>query len=254
MNNLFAMNMEESQVSNQMEKTAQLTTQSGLIANDILKAIAYCDEENRPTIEELVRQSMNNHEKMDDIIMQLADLRSENVDYLRKESSDTIYKMIKSQQSKRSRSKGKLMTMDNYRTMLIGAIAENLLRVASGKSKYQSSTGANEDALYSDEELQKLAMNHQEIARIIRNWQSKKSIMKQKKDFYAENPRWLHILAVEEQLKNARDGVTSKSFNNAVVLKLRTALSTVTNVSDLKGKDAAAMLQQMLDIMNSTEG
>jgi uncharacterized protein YicC (UPF0701 family) len=78
--------------------------------------------------------------------------------------------------------------------------------------------------------------------------------MKQKKDFYAESPRWLHILAVEEQLRNARDGVTSKSVNNAVMLKLRTALSTVTNVSDLKGKDAAAMLQQMLDIMNNTEG
>jgi len=254
MNNLFAMNMDESPASNQLEKTAQLTTQSGLIANDILKAIVDCDEENKPAIEELVKQSMSNHEKMDDIIMQLADLRSENVDYLRTESDDTIGKMIKSQQSKRSRSKGKVMTVDNYRTMLIGAIAENLLRIASGKAKNQSSTGANEDALYSDEELQKLAMNPSEIARIIRNWQSKKSIMKQKKDFYAENPRWLHILAVEEQLRNARDGVTSKSVNNAVMLKLRTALSTVTNVNDLKGKDAAAMLQQMLDIMNNTEG
>ena len=249
--NLFAENEDgKLPVGNQLEKTARLTSQASMIANDILKAIQTIDEENKTAIESLVKESMTSHEKMDDLIEQLADLNNEDVDYLKTESEDTIAKMIKSQQSKRSRGKGKVMTMENYRQMLIGAVAENLIRIAANKPKNQAAS-VEEGKLFSEEELQKLTANPAEIARVIRNVQSKKSIAKHKADFNAESPKWKHIIALEEQLIAARDGGTSRAVNTAVISKLKEALANVQNVNELPGKDAKTLLAQMMELINS---
>lgn len=252
MNNLFAASEQnQSTNGNQLEKTAQLTSQSSMIANDILKAIQAIDEENKAAVELLVKQSMKEHDKMDDLIDMLADLHQEDVDYLKTESEETIAKMVKSQQSKRSRGKGKVMTMENYRQMLTGAIAENLLRIAANKPKNQTAGSTEEGKLYSEEELQKLAANPAEIARVIRNVQSKKSIAKHKAGFDVESPKWKYIIALEEQLIAARDGGSSKAVNSVVISKLREALATVSNVNELPGKDAKSLLAAMMELINA---
>lgn len=256
MNNLFATNSNDGAMNgNQLEKTAQLTSHAMRIANDVLQQVANY-EGTEPTVDELtamIKESMTDHDKMDELIELFVELQYEKVDYLKSESEDTINKMIKSQQSKRSRSKAKVMTMENYRSMLTGAVAENLLRMASGKPKFVISGVNGEISLYSDDELQKLANSPGELARVIRNVQSKKSIAKHKAGFTVESPRWKQLLALEEQLKDARDGITPKSINNEVIKQLKERLANVDDVNNLKGNDAKAMLAAMMEIINAKD-
>jgi hypothetical protein len=256
MTNLFVTNDSQEATAgiNQLEKTAQLTSQASTIANSVLKVINAVDEDQKAEYEGMVKASMTNHDEMDDLINACVDLADYDIDYLKKETESTLDKMVKSQQSKRSRSKGKVMTLDNYKTMLVGAIAENLLRMAAGKPKLATGASSNGSVVYSVEELTKLSMSKEELAKAIRNVQSKKSIAKSKIGFSVDSDKWQQLLVAEQQLKALRDGtVCQKPIVDARLFKLETALKEVSDPSALKGNDAKALLAMMLEIINQTE-
>lgn len=255
MTNLFVTNDSQEATAgvNQLEKTAQLTSQASSISNSILKVIDAVDEEQKAEYEEMVKASMTNHDAMDDLINLCVDLADYDIDYLKSETEVTLDKMVKSQQSKRSRSKGKVMTLDNYRTMLVGAIAENLLRMAAGKPKSATGASSTGSVVYSVEELTKLSMSKEELAKAIRNVQSKKSIAKSKIGFSVDSDKWQQLLVAEQQLKALRDGtVCQKPIADVRLFKLEEALKDVRNPSALKGNDAKALLAMMLEIINPT--
>lgn len=253
MTNLFATtnNEESMNGANQLEKTAQLTSQAGRIANQMLKLIESADDENKADIESRVKASMSDHNEMDELIATLVDLQDEDIDYLKAETEGTLDKMVKSQQSKRSRSKSKLMTMDNYRTMLIGAIAENLLRIALNKPKSAAGFSGVGTTIYSVDELTKLSMNKEELAKAIRNVQSKKSIAKSKIGFTVDSEKWQQLLMIEAQLKTLRDGAAAqKPILDARLFKLEEVVKDVEDVSALKAADAKELLATILDLIN----
>ncbi len=257
MTNLFATNSndEASNNGNQLEKSAQLTTHANSIANDILKALDAASDDDKARIESMVKASMTDHDVMDELINELVDLSMEKVSYLKEESESTLDKMIKSQQSKRSRSKGKIMTMDNYRTMLVGAVAENLLRMAANKPKSALGTAANGQTSFSEEELTKLSMNKEDLAKAIRNIQSKKSIAKSKAGFTVESDKWQSLLIAEAQLKALRGDSTTTvttSVDTELKDKLTEALSAAGDVSSLKATDAKALLASLMELINPT--
>ena len=257
MTNLFATvtNDEASTNGNQLEKSAQLTTHANGIANDILKALDAASDDDKARIESMVKASMTDHDVMDELINELVDLPMEKVNYLTEESESTLDKMIKSQQSKRSRSKGKIMTMDNYRTMLVGAVAENLLRMAANKPKSALGAAANGQTSYSEEELTKLSMNKEELAKAIRNIQSKKSIAKSKAGFTVEGDKWKGLLIAEAQLKALRGDSTTKVttiVDTELKDKLTEALSAAGDVSNLKATDAKALLASLMELIQPT--
>lgn len=207
-NELFTQGQQQEATTNSrsLSGTAQLTKQATDIAHAILKTIDGRFDEYK----ELVAKSKVDHNVMDELIAATYNLTAEDIDFLKELDDTTKDNMLKSQQSKRSRAKSKTMTMENYTNMMIGAIAENLVRLSMGKSK--SSVGAHRAAgsvEYTPEALQELIADQEKLRKEIRNVQSKKSIMKSKADFSETDERWLSLLKAEEQLKAMRSGTTA---------------------------------------------
>jgi len=231
--------MEVSNRSNQLSSTADLTRISADIAREILRR-AEADPEK---FADKIVESQRSHDAMDVLIKETYDLTTVNIDFLKNESEEVIDRMIKSQQSERSRAKSKEMTLENYLTMLTGAVAENLLRIAANKPKSAGGGGARRDTVrYSDEELEMLKSNPEALKKAIRNVQSKKSIYKAKADFDETSERWKELLEVEAQLKALRDGQTIEA-EKAIekTNQLEEMLATV-DFNNLKATDAKELL------------
>lgn len=255
MTNLFATasNTEVPMGLNQLEKSASLTNQAALLASTLLQAVTDSDADNKDEIEQMVKDSMASHPAMDALISRLLSLETEDVEYLKDESADTIDKMIKSQQSKRSRTKGKLMTMDNYRTMLTGAIAENLLRIASGKEKSSGASFVSSTTVYTEADLEKFANNTEELKKAIRNVQSKKSIAKSKADYDVSGAKWQQLLIAEAQLKAMRDNTAPISNHAAEINDKIASIVDDVDINALKASDAKQLLASIVDLLKSNE-
>jgi acetolactate synthase regulatory subunit len=228
---------------NQLDNTANLTRISTDIAVEILKR-AEAEKYQAKIVE-----SQQSHDVMDQLINELYDLTTVDIEFLKAES-EVLDRMIKSQQSKRSRAKSREMTLDNYITMLTGAVAENLLRIAAGKPKSAGGGGARRGTVtYSEEELEALANDPEALKRAIRNVQSKKSIYKSKADFDPESERWQELLEAEEQLKAIRDGQTIEA-EKAIekTNQLEEMLATI-DPKDLKATDAKDMLESIKQML-----
>lgn len=248
MMNLFASNNNEVTVGAKgLEATARLTMIAANVASGILKGI---EKNETDETKAAVQASMQSHDAMDKLINDECDLAGVNVEFLKDLSDDELDRMIKSQQSKRSRSKSKVMTLENYKSMMIGAIAEGLLRIVTGKGK--SSVGFSNrtsEVVFSETDLDRLSMDQEELRKAIRNIQSKKSIMKSKANYDESSDRWQQLLVAEEQLKSIR--TTSAPIVKIVdekSSKINELLADV-DVEKLKAgdsKDLLATIKQLL--------
>ena len=145
------------------------------------------------------------------------------------------------------------MTMDNYRTMMVGALSENLIRIAANKPK--SAVGnrhASGKVDYTAEELEALAADQDKLKKEIRNVQSKKSIMKSKEGFSEEDERWQALLVAEEQLK----GLRVDSVKVVTVDTTKTALAEMlgdVDVNSMKAADAKKLIEQAMSLLKEAE-
>ena len=231
---------------NQLSSTAELTRISTEIAREILKR-AEADAEK---YQQVILDSQKSHDVMDKLINEIYDLTTVDIDFLKAESEEVLDRMIKSQQSKRSRAKSKETTFENYLTMLTGAVAENLLRIAANKPKSAGGGGARRGTVaYSEEELEAFKSDPEALRRALRNVQSKKSIYKSKADFDPKSERWQELIMVEEQLKAIRDGQTVE-VEKAIktTSQLEEMLATV-DPKDLKATDAKDMLESIKQML-----
>lgn len=224
--------------------TAQLTTLANTVANEVIKKID-TDLEN---YREKFDASKSDHNAMDALITELYDLTTVDVQFIKELDDDTVESMLKSQQSKRSRSKSKVMTLDNYKSMMTGAVAELLIRQATGKAKSATSVRRLSGSIeFTAEELEKLKDDQEAVKRELRNVQSKKSIMKTKADFSEESERWQQLLVAEEQLKSIR--TSSSTVKTIRVDETKDALLAElgdTALEDLKPAEAKKLLQKVL--------
>ena len=228
--------------------TNQLTSVSEKTANEVLQKI----NELGDAVQEKVKQSMTDHDVMDKLIAELIDLDCIDTSWMAAADEEELDRMLKSQQSKRSRSKSKVMTVDNYITMLTAAVAENLLRKVSGKPKSAGGGAKRTEAGYSDEELQALANDQEQLKKAIRNVQSKKCIMKGKANFNENSDEYQELLIVEDQLKNLRVN-TNPAAAAAVetTSKINEILASADNVDNLKGADAKDLLRKIQEALLS---
>jgi len=245
--NLFSnTNREVTNRSNQLDNTANLTRISADIAREILKRA----ETDAEKYQAKIIESQQSHDAMDALINELYDLNQVDIDFLKNETEEILDRMIKSQQSKRSRAKSKEMTLDNYITMLTGAVAENLLRLAANKPKSAGGGGARRKTVaYSEEELEMFANNPEALRRALRNVQSKKSIYKSKADFDEKSDRWKELLETEAQLKALRDGQSAEAEKAIEKTNQIEEMLATIDPKDLKASDAKdilASIKQML--------
>lgn len=223
--------------------TAQLTALSSEIAQAIITIV----NDNYDEYKELMPASRTDNNAMDKLIAKAYDLSTADVGFLQELSEEVTTGMLKSQQSKRSRSKSKVMTMDNYRTMMTAAVAENLIRLATGKDKASSGSRRLSGSVeYTEEQLLEYQVNQELLKKELRNVQSKKSIMKSKADFDETDDRWKALLVAEMQLKERR--VTTGAVHVVQVDKTKDALSTMLediDVNNLKASDSKDLLEQI---------
>lgn len=253
LNNLFnaTENNEAAANARSLAGTAQLTSLSTTIAGSILQVV----NDNFEQYKETVAASKHEHNAMDKLIAEAHDLTTVDVEFLKALDETTLDLMLKSQQSKRSRSKGKVMTMDNYKSMMIGAIAENLIRIASGKSKSAGGSRRLTGTLeYTAEQLEELNNDQEKLRKEIRNVQSKKSIMKSKEGFSETDERWQQLLVAEEQLKGLRSD-TKVVTETVEVDTTKNALTEVfagvdpSALKTMKNADAKALLEKAMALL-----
>lgn len=251
MSNLFAANENEATTigARSLAGTAQLTSIANTISQELINKISTDTE----TYGEQFENSKVDHNAMDSLINSMMDLSTVETDFLKELDEETLNSMLKSQQSKRSRSKNKTMTLDNYRNLMAGAVSELLIRQVMGKAKssmgYRRASGSVE---YTAEELEMYKNDQEALKREIRNVQSKKSIMKSKADFTEEDERWGQLLAAEETLKGMRVGGGVKTV---VVDKTGEQLKAELgdkDVDSLNAKDAKALLKKLLEAAGGT--
>lgn len=247
-NELFGTNeMSVSAAHRGLPGTAELTNIASAAAHTIIKHMEEDIENYRPRIQ----KSATDAKELDAIIDEFkpyADIPEDSI--LRNLDEETVEGMLKSQQSKRSRTKSKAMTLDNYVTLLTAAIAEDILREIYNKPKsaggFHRAAGSVD---YTIEQLQALSEDQEALRKEIRNVQSKKSIMKSKADFDESDERWQALLVAEQRLKDMRIG--SATTQVVEVDHTKNALVDMLNgidIKHLKSADAHALLERIAQV------
>lgn len=227
--------------------TAQLTA----VANELVTEVIGKLNENLDAYRADFDASKSDHRAMDKLLAQLIDFDTVDVEFIKQLDEATVDGMLKSQQSKRSRAKSKAMTLDNYKSMMSGAVAENLIRKATGKVK--SAGGARRmsgSVDFSAEQLEALRDDQERLKKEIRNIQSKKSIMKSKADFSEDDERWQALLVAEGQLKSIR--VSTGGTKVVKVDETKEKLAEMLNDLDpnsLKAADSKEVLARIKELI-----
>lgn len=250
MNSLFATVTGTATYNNRgLTGTAQLTSIASSLATEIIQTMN-ADIENYA---DDIKKSQTDNNSMDELIEKVYPLSNADIDFLREIDEDTLDGMLKSQQSKRSRCKSKAMTLDNYKALMTGAIAENLIRLATGKEKHAGGARRMAGSVdYTIEQLQMLGEDQEKLKKEIRNIQSKKSIMKSKADFDENDERYQALLRAEQQLKDMR-------VSGASIVEVDTTKNALTDLlagidlEHLKAKDSKELLEQIMALTHTNE-
>lgn len=241
-NELFGATTTINTSSRSLQGTAELTSLSTKIADGIIKAME-ADIEN---YRERLQKSATDSKELDALIDELGEINPDEAEFLTELDEHTIDGMLKSQQSKRSRSKSKQMTLDNYRRLMTAAVAENIIRIVTDKPK--SYTGARSSmgtVNYTIEQLEMLGADQNALRKEIRNIQSKKSIMKSKADFDESDERWQALLKAEQQLKDMRIGGSSQIVEVDNTKNALTEMFKDVDIAKLKSAEAHEMLENI---------
>lgn len=246
LNNLFVNEATETTANaRQLNGTAQLTSIASKLATEAINQME-ADIEN---YRDRLQQSTKDMSELDKLIDELVDIEAVEADFLLDIADETIDGMLKSQQSKRSRTKSKTMTLDNYHTLMTAAIAENIIRLVCDKPK--SHGGAKRAGVvdYTPAELEYFEANQDDLKKEIRNIQSKKSIMKSKEGFDETDERWLALLKAEQMLKDLRVG------GNTTIIEVDTTKNALAEVfsdvviDDLKAAEAKELLETIKGLL-----
>ncbi len=250
-NELFGTNEATTNAHRGLPGTMELTNIATAAAHRIVNAMEADIEIYRPRIQ----SSATNTRELDAILDELLEYNVDDDSILYNLDDEQVEGMLKSQQSKRSRSKSKAMTLDNYVTLLTAAIAERILREIYNKPKsaggFQRAAGSVD---YTIEQLEALGNDQEALRREIRNIQSKKSIMKSKADFDEADPRWHALLKAEQQLKDLRVG--GRTATVVEVDKTRDALGELLagkDISKMKSAEAHELLERIAAMANGSE-
>lgn len=226
--------------------TAELTNVAHSNAIRVMNAMEANIEAYKPRIQ----KSATDTRELDAILDELLDYHIDEDSILYNLSDEQVEGMLKSQQSKRSRSKSKAMTLDNYITLMTAAIAERILREIYNKPKSAGGfhrTAGSVD--YTIEQLEALGNDQEALRKEIRNIQSKKSIMKSKAEFDESDPRWHALLKAEQQLKDMRIG--GRSATVVEVDKTKDAVNELLagkDISKMKSAEAHELLERIAQL------
>ena len=223
-----------------LQKTGELNQHAMAITKEVLSKVL-SDE----TYRQDILASQKSNDAMDALIKKVVTI--EKPQFLADVSAEEISKMLKSQQSKRSRLKSKTMTLENYTQLATAGVAELLLRAAGNIPKGNAGSDRRMTVGYTADELNKLIEDQQALARAIRNIQSKKCIAKSKANFDPQSEAFKEILRTEEELKALRKTNDSSQLVDKAkkVDELKGLLPTEEEIRNMPNKDVKALLAKI---------
>ena len=204
MSDLFAApSAEESEVRRGLPGTVIVKTLATNMATKIMAKIPEADDD----FLQRVKASQTSTAALDELVKDECGEELYN-DEVATFDQDEVKKLLKSNQSNRSRRKSMPMTQSNYVEMLTAAVAEWIVRESCHVQKSTTGIGRGRHAIEFDEtSLKDLENDQEELGRVIRNVQSKKSSYKARhKDNpdYEQDEEWLKLLEQEKTLKALR--------------------------------------------------
>ena len=248
-NELFHNESKETTNARTLSGTTELTRISRSVAVRIIRQM----EENIDDYRERIAKSSTDSKEMEHLLEEFkpwCDVEED--DPLRHLDDETVEGMLKSQQSKRSRTKAKAMTLDNYTNLMTATIAESLLREWYNKPKSASFGNRRAGNLdYTPAELEAYEADQESLRREIRNIQSKKSIAKAKADFDESSEYYQSLLRAERMLKDLRVG-TSVVEVDKTKDQLQELLGDV-DIKHLKAADSAELLAKIMNMIGGEE-
>lgn len=201
-----------------------------------------------------VKASQSSTAAMDDLVLKYCgeNLRNDEIAQL---DAEDAKKILKSNQSSRSRRKNMAMTQANYVELLISAIAENIVRESCNmhKSANPFGEGARRAMEITPETVAELANDPEALGKAIRNIQSKKSTFKAKHadEDYESSDEWQKLLTDEALLKEARAAVAPTGTNRrglSMKKALQYVFDGIEDVSTLGKDESHSILQMCLDL------
>lgn len=236
LNNLFTADAKETKGKRALSGTAEMTANAEAVVNSVLEALSNSYDDHA----ELFEQSKVDANAMDMLISEFTN-KFEDVDvsFLEKYDDDELKSMLKSQQSKRSRSKSKDMTMDNYKSMMNAAVCELMIRAFTGKAKTRvAGRGSN---MYTTEFLNSMAEDQHELRRELRNVQSKMCIFRKKHpEDFLDFEEYKELERVEATLKEMRTPIEGHRVKMSDV----TAALDV-DINELELEDAKQLIAEL---------
>lgn len=251
-NELFGHESNEVTVSaRQLSGTAELVRIADNIATNIIRSM----EEQIDIYRDRIGESAKDAKAMNTLLDEFrpwGEIDEDSV--LRNLDEKTVEGMLKSQQSKRSRCRGKAMTLDNYRSLISATIAEHILRELYDKPKNAGVHGrAARIVDYTPAQLEAYEEDQEALRREIRNIQSKKSIMKSKADFDESSEAWIALLRAEVMLKDLRHGGTGAVVEvDHTKEKLQEMLNGV-DTENLKAADSKDLLNAIKSMLSNEQ-
>lgn len=243
LNNLFTADAKETKGKRALSGTAEMTANAEVVVNSVLEALSNSYDDHA----ELFEQSKVDANAMDMLISEFTNkFEDVEVNFLEKYDDDELKSMLKSQQSKRSRSKSKDMTMDNYKSMMNAAVCELMIRKCTGNAKTRTAgRGSN---MYTDEFLNSMAEDQHELRRELRNVQSKMCIFRKKHpEDFLDFDEYKELERVEATLKEMRvpieghrvkmSDVTAALDVDVNALNLEDAQQLIAELQKLTGGD-----------------
>lgn len=237
----------------QLTITAELTSQANeaAIALEDIVYKKYTVEDDRLDVQQEVYDNPAALDKMINELINVEDFVD--IKSLKTYDTVTLEKALKSQQSKRSRAKSAVLSLETYYKLMSAAIAEHALRIALDKPKNASAGGRATVIELTDEQIDMYKENPDALGKAIRNVQSKKSIYRGKANADFESEYWQKLIDQEAQLKAIRDnngGVITKEAQQAIEMRDK-AVSLIEDVdtSKLKASDAKELLAQLQEAL-----
>lgn len=161
-------------------------------------------------------------------------------------------KLLKSNQSNRSRRKHMAMTQSNYVELLTAAVAEQVIRTSCDMHKSAGAFGGitRQSLEINEETVAALAKDQDALGRAIRNVQSKKSTYKAKHadHDYEQDDEWKELLAQEALLKGARITVPAGRKGVSIKKALQFIFDGISEVDSLGKDESHSLLQACLDL------
>ena len=200
---------------------------------------------------EQVKASQSSVQALDDLVKQQCGTALV-IEEIAQFNEEEAQKLLKSNQSNRSRRKNLPMTQQNYMEYLIAACAEWIVRESCGITKNANPFGAGRKALeINDETLAQLADDPDALGRAIRNLQSKKSTFKAKhqdQPDWEKDPEYVELINQLETLKSMRSTIPAGRKGVSIKKALQFIFDGVDETANLHQQECVDIINACRDL------